>query len=84
MAREEMTWADQWDYSNPDPTQEKKDEKKKGGSWFSSTDAKKKVGDGFEKSKAVASAGAKKAKEGTVSGIQWIKDRCSKTNNPNK
>ncbi|KAG1327034.1 hypothetical protein COCNU_01G009680 [Cocos nucifera] len=60
------SWADQWDYSDPPPYSEK-----------SSGNSNKKSG--IEKTKAVASTGLKKVKEGTAHGIQWIKDRYQKT-----
>ena len=33
---------------------------------------------GVEKTKAAAATGLRKVKEGTVSGFQWIKDKCQK------
>ncbi|PSR96674.1 50S ribosomal protein [Actinidia chinensis var. chinensis] len=38
----------------------------------------KKVGEGLGKTKAVASSGARKVKEGTSAGVQWIKDKYHK------
>lgn len=35
-----------------------------------------KVGEGLAKTKAVASSGVKKVKEGTSTAIHWIKDKC--------
>ncbi|XP_077216863.1 uncharacterized protein LOC143851352 [Tasmannia lanceolata] len=64
------TWADQWDYSNPDPIPEKKES--------ATNKYGKKVGNGFEKTKAVASTGMKKVKTGTTTGFQWIKDKYNK------
>ncbi|KAK3035796.1 hypothetical protein RJ639_034612 [Escallonia herrerae] len=69
----ETSWADQWD-SNPDPAPETK----KSGNGTTSKYGKK-VGEGFEKTKAVASTGARKVKEGTFAGLQWIKDKYHKT-----
>ena len=66
------SWADQWDYSNPDPVAEKK--KNGSESKFSS-----KVGDKFDKTKAVASTGMKKVKEGASVGFHWIKNKYQKT-----
>ncbi|XVF54189.1 hypothetical protein PTKIN_Ptkin05aG0160800 [Pterospermum kingtungense] len=63
------SWADQWDY-NKDPVPAPSVENKK-----KSTKYKHKVGEGLEKTKAVASTGVKKVKEGTSLGIQWIKDK---------
>ncbi|XXG75223.1 hypothetical protein AAC387_Pa07g3779 [Persea americana] len=69
------SWADQWDYSNPDPIPEKKE----------STKAKygKKVGDGLGKTKAVATTGMKKVKEGTTFGFHWIKEKYNKKTQKN-
>ncbi|XP_010255294.1 PREDICTED: uncharacterized protein LOC104596014 [Nelumbo nucifera] len=66
------SWADQWDYSNPDPIPEQKK------SGDATAKYKKKVGEGFEKTKSVASAGFKKVKEGTSVGLKWIKDKYQK------
>ncbi|PON47600.1 CDP-diacylglycerol-glycerol-3-phosphate 3-phosphatidyltransferase [Parasponia andersonii] len=74
----ETSWADQWDY-NPDPIY---DPKKSGASSSSSGSGgkyKQKVGEGLVKTKAVASSGVKKVKEGTTVGFQWIKDKYHKT-----
>jgi len=60
------SWADQWDYSNPDPIPESKPgsgNEKKGG---------------VEKTKAAAATGLKKVKAGTTLGFNWIKDKCQK------
>ncbi|CAK9138668.1 unnamed protein product [Ilex paraguariensis] len=67
------SWADQWD-SGPDPVAY---EPKKNGSGGGGMTAKygKKVGEGLGKTKAVASTGVKKVKEGTTTGFQWIKDK---------
>ncbi|XP_051123313.1 uncharacterized protein LOC127246125 [Andrographis paniculata] len=84
---EDRSWADQWDtnpYSDPPPEEKKK---KTAGGLVPAAWAKKlgktakyvKVGEEeMEKTKAAASAGAKKVKEGTSAGIQWIKDKCHK------
>ncbi|KAF5730102.1 hypothetical protein HS088_TW20G00472 [Tripterygium wilfordii] len=69
------TWADQWDY-NPDPVSVP-DTKKKSGN--NTSNYKQKVGEGLGKTKAVASIGVKKVKEGTAVGFQWIKDKYHKT-----
>ncbi|XP_026436343.1 uncharacterized protein LOC113334227 [Papaver somniferum] len=65
------SWADQWDYSNPDPVSENKKNKK-------NTGGGKKVGDGLEKTKEAAITGAKKVKEGASLGFQWVKDKYNK------
>ncbi|XVF12154.1 hypothetical protein REPUB_Repub08aG0089900 [Reevesia pubescens] len=74
------SWADQWDYNDPAPAVTA-DKKKKKSSSNGGTTAKykQKVGDGLGKTKAVASTGVKKVKEGTSLGIQWIKDKYQKT-----
>ncbi|URE35369.1 hypothetical protein MUK42_07960 [Musa troglodytarum] len=59
-----MSWADQWDYSEPSATSQKSN---------SSSNLKK----GMEKTKAATSTGIKKVKEGTSHGLQWIKAKCS-------
>ena len=68
------SWADQWD-NGPDPLPI--------GSSKSSGGAKdkhsKKVEDGLCKTKAAAVTGMKKAKVGAAAGINWIKEKCSKT-----
>lgn len=58
------TWADQWD-EGPDPV--------------SVSGSKKKSNNVVGKSKAVASTGVKKLKEGTSVGFQWIKTKYNKT-----
>ncbi|PON86076.1 CDP-diacylglycerol-glycerol-3-phosphate 3-phosphatidyltransferase [Trema orientale] len=70
----ETSWADQWDY-NPDPVHDPK----KSGASGSGGKYKQKVGEGLVKTKAVASSGVKKVKEGTTVGFQWIKDKYHKT-----
>ncbi|KAI3870695.1 hypothetical protein MKW92_003700 [Papaver armeniacum] len=73
------SWADQWDYSNPDPVMENKKSRKNtvtlGGG---GEGTRKKIGDGLEKTKGVAVSGAKKVKEGASLGFQWIKDKYNK------
>uniref|UniRef100_A0A804L2D4 Uncharacterized protein n=1 Tax=Musa acuminata subsp. malaccensis TaxID=214687 RepID=A0A804L2D4_MUSAM len=61
-----MSWADQWDYSEPSATSQKSNS--------SSSNLKK----GMEKTKSATSTGIKKVKEGTSHGLQWIKDKYSK------
>ncbi|XP_062116399.1 uncharacterized protein LOC133830440 [Humulus lupulus] len=70
----ETSWADQWD-PNPDPVHDPK----KNGASGSGANYKQKVGEGFVKTKAVASSGVKKVKEGTSVGFQWIKSKYQKT-----
>ncbi|CAL9120758.1 unnamed protein product [Musa textilis] len=62
------SWADQWDYSDHGRQLGEKKKKKSsgGGGWKS----------GVEKTKAAASAGLKKVKEGSSTGFRWIKDKC--------
>ncbi|KAM7479940.1 hypothetical protein LguiA_028153 [Lonicera macranthoides] len=65
------SWADQWDNGpDPAPAHVQTGPRAKYG---------KKVGDGFGKTKAVASNGMKKVKSGTSVGIQWIKSKYQKT-----
>ncbi|KAI3997652.1 hypothetical protein MKX01_011069 [Papaver californicum] len=76
------SWADQWDYSNPDPVSENKKKSKKSttfGGGGGGEGTRKKVGDGLEKTKGVAITGAKKVKEGATFGFQWVKDKYNKT-----
>ncbi|KAL0369797.1 UNVERIFIED_CONTAM: hypothetical protein Sradi_1198000 [Sesamum radiatum] len=68
------SWADQWDTSS-DPLPEKK----KSGGGGAAAKYGKKVGEGLGKTKAVASTGVKKVKEGTSVGFRWIKDKYQKT-----
>ena len=63
------SWADQWD-SNPDPVMVDAKKNNSGTSKY-----KQKVGEGFEKTKVVASNGMKKLKEGTSVGFNWIKTK---------
>ncbi|KAK7411044.1 hypothetical protein VNO78_02393 [Psophocarpus tetragonolobus] len=67
MASYETSWADQWD-NGPDPV-------------TVSHESKKKNNNAFGKTKAVASTGVKKLKEGTSVGLQWIKTKYHKTTN---
>ncbi|ONI08467.1 hypothetical protein PRUPE_5G179600 [Prunus persica] len=68
----EASWADQWDYNSNSsyPVVVK------GGG--TTAKCKQKVGEGLVKTKAVASTGAKKVKEGASAGFQWIKQKCQK------
>lgn len=69
------SWADQWDDGPPDPVTV--------GSNKNSNTAKykQKLGEGFGKTKAVASTGVKKLKDGTSVGLHWIKTKYSKATN---
>ncbi|KAI3736765.1 hypothetical protein L2E82_26750 [Cichorium intybus] len=64
------SWADQWDpepeYYNDYPGNK-------------SSHGKSKVGEGLDKSKAVAATGMKKIKKGTTLGFYWIKEKYHKT-----
>lgn len=71
------SWADQWDY-NPDPVAETTN-KSRGGA---KAKYSKKIEDGLGKTKAVASTGMKKVKEGTFVGLHWIKDKYQKRRPP--
>ena len=68
------SWADQWD-NGPDPVYGTKKSSSGGGA---TAKYGKKVGEGLGKTKVVASTGAKKIKEGTTTGFQWIKDKYHK------
>ncbi|KAI3685174.1 hypothetical protein L6452_34410 [Arctium lappa] len=72
------SWADQWDH-NPDPLPAAANYNKKTGGGGMNGKYGKKVGEGFGKTKEVAAAGAKKVKQGTSVGLQWIKDKYHKT-----
>nr|KYP46996.1 hypothetical protein KK1_031365 [Cajanus cajan] len=65
MGSYESSWADQWD-NGPDTVTE-------------SHESKKKSNNALGKTKAVASTGVKKLKEGTSVGLQWIKTKYNKT-----
>ncbi|KAI3842099.1 hypothetical protein MKX03_018373 [Papaver bracteatum] len=74
------SWADQWDYSNPDPVSENNKKSRKntvtlGGG---GEGTREKIGEGLEKTKGVAVSGAKKVKEGATMGFQWVKDKYNK------
>ncbi|XP_027333341.1 uncharacterized protein LOC113848147 [Abrus precatorius] len=71
------SWADQWD-DGPDPVMvgSNSSNKKSNGT---TAKYKQKLGEGFGKTKAVASTGVKKLKDGTSVGIHWIKTKYSKT-----
>ncbi|TKY73459.1 hypothetical protein E2542_SST02211 [Spatholobus suberectus] len=65
MGSHGTSWADQWD-NGPDPV-------------TGSQESKKKSNNALGKTKAVASTGVKKLKEGTSVGLQWIKTKYNKT-----
>lgn len=67
------SWADQWESINPD------DSKRTSTSTSSGSKYGKKVGEGLGKTKAVASTGFKKMKEGTSVSLRWIKHKYNKT-----
>ncbi|XAR50132.1 hypothetical protein NMG60_11004376 [Bertholletia excelsa] len=69
------SWADQWD-SNPDPISV---ETGKTGGGDGGIGMKAKVSKGLGKTKAAASTGVRKVKEGTSHGFHWIKDKYRKT-----
>lgn len=70
------SWADQWDnHDSPDPVPETNKSSK--------AKYSKKIGDGLGKTKAVASTGVKKVKEGTTVGFHWIKEKYQKKNQKN-
>ncbi|KAI4343787.1 hypothetical protein L6164_011096 [Bauhinia variegata] len=66
------SWADQWD-DGPEPVMVNNNSS-------GTAKHKQKVGEGLAKTKAVASNGMKKLKDGTSVGINWIKTKCNKTN----
>ncbi|XP_027339071.1 uncharacterized protein LOC113852877 [Abrus precatorius] len=66
------SWADQWD-DGPDPVSLSGSNESK----------KKKINTALGKTKAVASTGVKKFKEGSSVGIQWIKTKYNKTTHKN-
>ncbi|KAB1207822.1 hypothetical protein CJ030_MR7G024827 [Morella rubra] len=66
------SWADQWD---PEPMP---GNKSRGGRGQKGKHSKR-VEEGWGKTKAVASTGAKKVKEGASVSFHWIKDKCHKT-----
>lgn len=72
------SWADQWD-DGPDPIMVGSNKKGNG----TTTKYKEKFGEGVgSKTKAVASTGMKKLKEGTSVGLHWIKTKYSKLKPP--
>ncbi len=67
------SWADQWD-DGPDPVMVGSNKKSN-----NTTKYKQKLGEGLGKTKAVASTGMKKLKDGTSVGLHWIKTKYAKT-----
>nr|GLL49862.1 hypothetical protein A4A49_24482 [Ipomoea trifida] len=68
----QTSWADQW---GPEPLFEehnKMNDRK-------TTKFSDKMSETFDKTKVVASTGAKKVKAGASAGFRWIKDKCHKT-----
>ncbi|KAJ1439011.1 hypothetical protein SESBI_02787 [Sesbania bispinosa] len=70
------SWADQWD-DGPDPIMVGSN-KKSNANGGTTAKYKEKFGEGVGKTKAVASTGFKKLKDGTSVGIHWIKTKYSK------
>ncbi|MCL7037118.1 hypothetical protein MKW94_016257 [Papaver nudicaule] len=75
------SWADQWDYNNPNPVSDNKKSKKSmtHGGGGDGNKYGKKIGYGLEKTKGVAITGAKKVKEGATFGFQWVKEKYNKS-----
>ncbi|ESQ34894.1 hypothetical protein EUTSA_v10009213mg [Eutrema salsugineum] len=82
------SWADQWDNSGNSA----KGGRIGGGAVISSGGGgaasnsntakyKEKLGLGLDKTKAVASSGFKKLKNGSATGFRWVKDKYHKTTN---
>lgn len=78
---QETSWADQWDTSDPYPVSN--NENKNNSHGGTTGKYKQKVGDGFVKTKAVASNGAKKVKDGAFVGFNWIKQKYHNTTHKN-
>ncbi|KAK6920762.1 hypothetical protein RJ641_014440 [Dillenia turbinata] len=74
----ETLWADQWDYSNPDPHPTATNKKSNGSNGVTQKYGKK-MGEGLEKTKDLASTGFKKVMAGASVGFHWIKDKYHKT-----
>ncbi|PQQ03990.1 hypothetical protein Pyn_19355 [Prunus yedoensis var. nudiflora] len=75
ISNHENSWADQWDYTNPDPLPVSETKNSSG----AKAKYAKKVEEGFGKTKEVASNGMNKVKSGAQSGFHWIKDKYQKT-----
>ena len=74
-----LKWADQFD-NGPSPSHVEPNEiGEEGGRGGVKAKYGKTVGEGLGKTKAVASSGSRKVKEGTSAGVQWIKDKYHKT-----
>ncbi|KAK7389022.1 hypothetical protein VNO78_23853 [Psophocarpus tetragonolobus] len=71
------SWADQWD-DGPDPVLVGSNNNSNKKSNDTTTKYKQKLGEGFGKTKAVASTGFKKLRDGTSVGLHWIKTKYSK------
>lgn len=82
MDSRETSWADQWDYSDPNPVSNSKTNSQNGAGGNTGK-YKQKVGDGLLKTKAVASTGVKKVKDGASVGFQWIKQKYHNTTHKN-
>lgn len=75
MERNGSSWAEQWDYNH----HETGSGGGGGGGGSARSKYTKKFGEGFAKTKAVASTGVKKMKGGASLGLHWIKDKYQKT-----
>ncbi|CAI9092815.1 OLC1v1028152C1 [Oldenlandia corymbosa var. corymbosa] len=72
----ETSWADQWD---PEPAYGNGYYSNKNNGSSKTAKISSKASETFDKTKAVASTGAKKIKEGTRAGFHWIKEKYQKT-----
>ncbi|KAI3419251.1 uncharacterized protein J3R85_013241 [Psidium guajava] len=73
MASEAPSWADQWGAGGFGAMEDDGAKKEEG-----SNQKKAESKAVFTKAKAAATAGAQKIKNGTSSGIKWIKNQCQK------
>ncbi|KAL9664771.1 hypothetical protein QQ045_020178 [Rhodiola kirilowii] len=81
MDSSKNTWADQWDYNNPDPGLDyNKVATEVGGKPSLTSRYSQKFARSFDKTKTAASGGMRKMKEGASSGMDWIKVKCHKKN----
>lgn len=71
------SWADQWESNTDDRNHYTSLDNNK--STSSGSKYGKKLGEGLGKTKAVASVGVKKVKEGSSLTFQWIKNKYTKT-----
>ncbi|CAN8304752.1 unnamed protein product [Cochlearia groenlandica] len=76
------SWADQWDNSGGSAKGGGAVARSNGAAPNSNTAKyKEKLGHGLDKTKAIASSGFKKLKNGSASGLRWVKDKYHKTTN---